>query len=91
MTRSIARLAAAFMAGAALTDGARAEAPEAQIPASEKPTITFGADKADCLEWSDGCVTCRKQADGEAACSTPGIACLPTEPSCTRLRRAGGG
>ncbi|WP_264051119.1 hypothetical protein [Methylobacterium flocculans] len=42
---------------------------------------------ATCAEWSDGCHVCQR-AEGEVACSLPGIACVPKEPSC--LRRVGG-
>jgi hypothetical protein len=53
-------------------------------PAEAKPVAAFGDDHPDCFSWSDGCVICRKQPGGDVACSTPGIACLPVEPSCAR-------
>lgn len=40
-----------------------------------------------CAEWSDGCRICQRTPDG-VACSTPGIACMPTPTSC--LRQLGG-
>ena len=39
-----------------------------------------------CSEWSDGCVVCQRTAQGPS-CSTPGIACVRSEPRC--LRRDG--
>jgi hypothetical protein len=87
MTRGFARLCVAFLATAISAGRAPVEAGEEQIPASERPTITFGADKADCLEWSDGCIVCKKDTDGESICSTAGIACQPGPPSCTRRRQ----
>jgi hypothetical protein len=39
-----------------------------------------------CAEWGDGCVICQRTNQG-AACSTPGIACVPRERQC--LRREG--
>jgi hypothetical protein len=39
---------------------------------------------AACLEWSDGCRTCQRPADGEIACSNVGIACVPKPNQCTR-------
>ncbi|WP_336489344.1 hypothetical protein [Methylobacterium nigriterrae] len=40
-----------------------------------------------CLEWSDGCRVCQRQAEG-SACSLPGIACTPSAERC--LRHSGG-
>jgi len=36
-----------------------------------------------CAEWTDGCIVCRRVPEG-LACSTPGIACTPTQPRCLR-------
>ncbi len=36
-----------------------------------------------CTAWTDGCRTCGKNADG-VSCSNVGVACLPSEPRCTR-------
>jgi len=38
---------------------------------------------ASCTAWTDGCRSCGSSAGG-VFCSTPGIACLPVEPHCTR-------
>jgi hypothetical protein len=38
---------------------------------------------AGCREWTDGCVTCARQASGPA-CSTPGIACTRGPVTCMR-------
>ncbi|AWM88104.1 hypothetical protein C4E04_16030 [Microvirga sp. 17 mud 1-3] len=37
---------------------------------------------ASCREWSDGCMVCRRLPAGTAACSTPGIACVPGPLRC---------
>ncbi|QGM45326.1 hypothetical protein [Methylocystis heyeri] len=54
---------------------------------AQKPVAAFGDDNPDCPNWGDGCVVCSRQPDGAVACSTPGIACLPGEPTCGRGRR----
>jgi hypothetical protein len=36
---------------------------------------------ASCTEWTDGCVICRRGAEGPM-CSTPGIACVRSAPVC---------
>ncbi len=81
MKRRIVGLIMSFLAGGAL----------AQTGEPQKPAAAFGADKPDCLEWTDGCIICKKREDGAPACSTVGAACLPAEPICTKLRRDGGG
>lgn len=44
----------------------------------------YGSWNADCLEWSNACVICQREAGGKAACSTPGIACQPKGIVCER-------
>ena len=39
---------------------------------------------ANCLEWTDGCRVCARQADGSEACSNVGIACVLRPARCTR-------
>ena len=39
-----------------------------------------------CAEWTDGCIVCQRTEQG-LACSTPGIACVPSQQQC--LRREG--
>jgi hypothetical protein len=46
----------------------------------------FGAENPTCLEWNDGCATCRRDVSGAANCSTPGIACQPTGLLCKTRR-----
>jgi hypothetical protein len=38
---------------------------------------------ASCTAWTDGCRSCGSGPSG-VFCSTPGIACLPTDTRCTR-------
>lgn len=56
---------------------------ETPTPSGEN-TAAYGAAHPDCLEWSDGCVICKKQPDAEASCSTAGAACAAVEPSCSK-------
>ncbi len=51
----------------------------------------FADDKPNCLEWTDGCTICKKQADkkqgdGSVACSTVGAACVQTAPVCSKQK-----
>ncbi|CAN2534604.1 hypothetical+protein [Methylocapsa aurea] len=54
--------------------------------AEEKPTQAYGDDHPACEEWTDGCLVCARQADGAAACSIVGAACLPAAVSCLKTR-----
>ncbi len=47
----------------------------------------FGVANPDCLEWTDMCQVCARDAENNFACSTPGIACLPGEASCKSQRK----
>lgn len=58
----------------------------APAPAPHRAALEPGEDAA-CLEWSDGCRVCQRDAAG-AACSLPGIACTPSQDRC--LRQSGG-
>ncbi len=40
----------------------------------------------DCVDFTDQCTTCSQQS-GELVCSTPKIACIQKELSCTRSRK----
>ena len=44
----------------------------------------FGAAAGLCLEWSDGCVVCLRDAAGVGRCSLTGIACQPGPILCMR-------
>ena len=51
------------------------------MPALEPlPVERYGQTNA-CVEWTDGCMVCRKSSD-ELACSTRGPACVPAEIVC---------
>lgn len=43
----------------------------------------FGEHDKLCIEWTDGCRTCRRTGAGAADCSNIEIACQPTEARCT--------
>jgi len=82
MTRRLALLLALLAARPAMAD------PAPPTPGKvERPVQTLGKDDPECAEWSDGCIVCRKSADGAIACSTPGAACVPREPSCAPRAR----
>jgi hypothetical protein len=80
-----ARALAAFLCLLACPASAQAPAPTPAPTVPEKaakPVSAFGDDKPDCLQWTDGCIICKRQADGAVACSTAGAACVQTEPAC---------
>ena len=53
----------------------------APSPAAAKPA---GPD-ATCLEWTNGCRVCQREAaNSEVSCSNVGIACVPKAEECTR-------
>jgi hypothetical protein len=72
-------LCAAALVAASLSLAAdlplRTQQPAATSPMTP-PTAT-------CREWSDGCRSCQKAADGEVSCSKVGIACVPKAMQCT--------
>jgi hypothetical protein len=59
--------------------------PAATPPTAPSTPAAFEGEPT-CAEWTDGCIVCQR-SDGGAACSTPGIACVPRERQC--LRREG--
>jgi len=61
--------------------------PAPAAPGEQRSIAAFGDDKADCVQWTDGCFICKRQLDNAVACSTSGIACLPSEPACTEKTR----
>ena len=68
-------LAAALFAATAHADQTPAPNPEEQANLQ-----SFAASHPACKEWSDGCAVCMR--DEAVHCSTPGIACQPTEIRC---------
>jgi hypothetical protein len=52
----------------------------AEAPADANPLTP---PTATCREWSDGCRTCQRGADGAVSCSNIGIACVPKAATCT--------
>ncbi|KQO68728.1 hypothetical protein ASG60_18900 [Methylobacterium sp. Leaf469] len=55
-------------------------------PASHRAAAVAPSADHTCAEWGDGCRVCQRREEG-AACSLPGIACVPSEMRC--LRRVG--
>ena len=37
-----------------------------------------------CAEWTNACIVCKRDDAGVGQCSTPGFACQPKEPVCSR-------
>jgi len=76
-------LAAALLAMSALS-GSSGGTAELEIPppnASETFSMQMGP--ANCSRWTDECVTCTRDADGEApVCSNIGVACQPKAIRC---------
>ena len=60
--------------------------PAASAPPSpeELSLRGFGAQNAQCLEWTDSCAVCLRDEKDAAHCSTPGIACQPQPIVCRR-------
>jgi hypothetical protein len=55
------------------------------LPASEEASIHgYGDTDKACIEWTDGCRTCRRPETGEPFCSNVGIACQPQGVTCTQ-------
>ncbi|PNG26324.1 hypothetical protein CR492_09425 [Methylocella silvestris] len=74
-----------------------ARAEPAAAPAIEPTLYQFGRGHKDCIEWTDGCAICNRTSRTprpdrpwsrrpgfKLACSTPGIACLPSATTCSR-------
>ncbi len=55
-------------------------ADETPTPNEQATMHSFAENHPDCVEWSDGCVICKRAMS--VNCSTPGIACLPREIAC---------
>jgi hypothetical protein len=74
-------LGAAVLAAASMSLAAdlplKPEQPAASTAASPMTPPT-----ATCREWSDGCRSCQRTADGEVSCSNVGIACVPKAKQC---------
>lgn len=76
-------LAIALLAMSALS-GSSVRTAELEIP-PPKASEDFSMQKGppNCRQWTDGCVTCTRDADGEApACSNIGPACQPKAIRC---------
>lgn len=58
-----------------------------KAPTSERVSFkAFASSNPDCMDFTDQCTTCSQQS-GELVCSTPKIACIQKELSCTRSRK----
>jgi hypothetical protein len=59
------------------------QAPE-QTPAAEPSIHGYGDRDKTCLAWTDTCRSCERGENDAIACSNIGIACQPTEITCSR-------
>jgi hypothetical protein len=69
-----------FLAAALLAAPARADEAPAPDPKEQASLQGFAVSNPACMEWSDGCAVCKREA--AVHCSTPGIACQPSEIAC---------
>lgn len=53
----------------------------AHLAPGAKPESAESEPEAACVEWTDGCIVCRRIA-GEPTCSMPGIACVRGAARC---------
>lgn len=72
---------ALFLLPVLLPGQAMAQAPTPP-ESDQRPVQAFGRDHPSCREWTDGCLVCARRADGAAACSMVGTACLPAAIVC---------
>ena len=80
-----------WIIAAALVSIATALAADLPLPPEPKPepvqaparSSPLAPPTATCREWSDGCRTCQRAADGKVSCSNVGIACVPKDRTCT--------
>jgi len=70
-------LALALVSGAAVAE--EQTSPPTSAEQERVAVQAWGKAHPACREWSDSCVVCTQ--DG---CSTPGIACTPTQTACRR-------
>ena len=69
--------------GQALADSAKAP----PILHGAKVSVQgYGRQNPACATWTDGCVLCIADDDGQGQCSTPGIACTPHGLTCKVVR-----
>jgi hypothetical protein len=67
----------------------RVSKPDVSKPDISKPDTEMRLEEfakgpnANCTAWTDGCRSCGKGPDG-VFCSNVGIACLPSQPRCSR-------
>ncbi len=79
-----------WLIAAALISIAPALAADLPLEPKSAPSPTDGnplaAPAAACLEWTDGCRICKRDAaGGQASCSNVGIACVPKAVNCTTI------
>lgn len=73
-------MTAAFAPSSAFSDG-----PESQLSESVNSIKAFVLANPNCIDFTDQCRVCTQES-GELVCSTPKIACIQKELSCTRSR-----
>jgi hypothetical protein len=71
-----------FVIAAGFAPASAQTQPDDPAQREEQSLEGFGVENSACVEWNDGCATCRRDAGGVAHCSTPGIACQPVGIVC---------
>ena len=70
----------------------KADAPNAApLPPLNRDEISvqsWGDRNPNCVEWTNSCQVCRREADGKMNCSLPGIACQPRAMLCKATVKA---
>jgi hypothetical protein len=73
-------LAAVLLVGAS----AQQQSKSPELTAEDASIHGFGDKDKTCEEWTDGCVTCRRDANGDPICPNIGPACQPKQITCAR-------
>jgi len=60
--------------------------PERRHAPPDIPMAAFGIAHPECLIWNNSCQTCARDDQDRTFCSTPGIACLAADISCSKNR-----
>ncbi len=79
-------IATAFALAALLLVGASAQQrPVPLDPNSEEASMLgYGDRDKACTEWTDGCMSCTRDGNGDPVCPNIGIACQPKAISCAK-------
>lgn len=77
----------AIALGARLVSAQTQGEPPGPAQAEQRPVVTYGDEDPSCLNWTDDCIICAKDAVGAVACSTAGAACVAAAIRCTKAAK----